>query len=89
LDLKPLYTYDEVARLERRPLRTIQRWISEDRKLPEAERRFPGAAFGEIPLADLKARYSMTNEDIAAMDLPELDEDSLTEADIIADEASA
>lgn len=72
MQLKPYYTYDEVARLEGRSLETIYSWISRDRALPPAERRFPGAAHGLIPLADLKARYTMTNEDISALDLPEV-----------------
>lgn len=71
MDLKPFYTYDEIARLERRSLDTIYRWVTEDKKLPPEERRFPGAFNGTVPLADLKARYSFTNEDIKAIDLPE------------------
>ena len=33
------------------------------------KRRFPGAFEGNIPLADIKARYGFTNDDIKAIDL--------------------
>lgn len=68
--VKPFYTYAEVAHLEGRSVDTLVSWVSRDRKLPPGERRFPGAFGGLIPLADLKARYSMTNEDIADLDDP-------------------
>ena len=70
MDLKPLYSYSEVARLERKSAQTITTWVSRDRKLPEGERRFPGAFGGTIPLADVKARYGLTNDDIKSLDLP-------------------
>lgn len=70
MQLKPFYTYDEVARLEVVTVGTLTTWVSRDRQLPEAERRFPGAFGGLIPLADLKARHGWTNDDVKAMDLP-------------------
>lgn len=74
MDLKPFYSYDEVARLERRSKSTIEKWLTADRQAfpdnPEL-RRFPGAFEGNIPLADIKARYQLTNEDIRLIDLPE------------------
>jgi len=71
VELKPYYSYSEIARLERKSVATITGWISRDRKLPESERRFPGAYGGIVPLRDLKARHGWTNEDVKAMDLPE------------------
>ena len=71
MQLKPFYTYDEVARLEVVTVGTLTTWISRDRQLPDNERRFPGAFGGLIPLADVKARYGLTNDDVKAMDLPD------------------
>ena len=71
MQLKPNYTYDEVARLERRSVDTLKKWLVQDRKLPESERRFPGAYGGLVPLADLKARYGLTNDEIRSLDLPD------------------
>lgn len=80
MKLKPFYTYSEVARLERRSLDTLKGWITTDRKLPTDERRFPHAFGGTIPLADLKARYDMSNDDIAALDCDVDDDDDTAEA---------
>jgi hypothetical protein len=71
MELKPFYSYDEVARLEQRSIQTITTWVSRDFKLPAEHRRFPGAYGGLVPLADLKARYGLTNEEIRLIDLPE------------------
>lgn len=70
MELKPFYTYSEIARLEGKTTRTIEGWISDDRKLPTEERRFPGAFGGSVPLADVKARYGLTNAELREMDLP-------------------
>jgi hypothetical protein len=78
--LKQFYTYAEVAQIERRSTRTIEDWCYKDRKLPPAERRFPGAFDGKIPLADIKAKYSLTNDDIKALDIIEDEDDDDAEA---------
>jgi len=70
MELAPFYSYATVAQLERKTVATITGWISDDRKLPETERRFPGAGEGLIPLAAIKARYGLTNDEIKALDLP-------------------
>jgi hypothetical protein len=75
MQVKPFYSYREVALLMGRSPRTIEDWVYKDRNLPPPERRFPGAADGFIPLADLKARWSMTNDDIAALSDPLDDSD--------------
>jgi hypothetical protein len=71
MQLQPFYGYDVIAWLERRSRSTIESWLTADRKLPIGERRFPGAFEGNVPLADIKARYGFTNDDIKAIDVPE------------------
>jgi hypothetical protein len=70
MEIRALYDYETVARLVRRSYGTVAHWVSTDKRLPPPERRFPGAGFGEIPLADVLAFLDLTVDELRELDEP-------------------